>query len=54
MRCQFLQQRQLRLVMIEPAAEPDEPEDAERQRQRQRIPRVFGGMGANQCECLRC
>lgn len=48
MRRQSLQQRKLLFVMIEPPTKPDEPEDAERQRQRQRIPRELGDMRTNQ------
>ena len=47
MRRQLLEQCQLRLVMVAPAAEAQEPEDAERQRQWQRVARVFRGMDAD-------
>jgi hypothetical protein len=52
MRCQFLEQRQLRLVVIEPPAEAAQPKDAERQRQRQRVSRVLGDMRVDQRQCL--
>jgi hypothetical protein len=37
--------------MIEPPAEPEEPKNPERQRQR--VPRVFANMSADQRQCLR-
>src|SRR6266550_2436687 len=38
------EQRELRLVVVDAAAEPQQPEDAERGRQRQRVARVIGNM----------
>ena len=47
MRCQFLEQRQLRFMMIDPSAEAEESEDTERQRQRKCVSRIFRGMRAD-------
>ncbi len=42
MRRQPFEQRQLRFVMVDTAAEAEQPEHAERQRQRQSVARIIG------------
>ena len=49
---QFLQERQLHLVVIALPAEAEEPKDLERQRQGQRVARVFRSMSANERQRL--
>ena len=50
---QFLEQRQLGLVMIQPSAEPEKTEHAECKGQRQRVPRKFRCLGVDDVQCLR-
>ena len=46
-RRQFLQQRQLCLVMVDPPTEAEQPKNAKRERQLQSIPRIFQRMRAH-------
>jgi hypothetical protein len=50
---QFLEQRQLGLVMIGPSTEPEKTEHAECKGQRQRVPRKFRCLGVDDGQCLR-
>jgi hypothetical protein len=47
MRCQFLEQRQLRFMMIDTPTEAEESKDTERQRQWKCVTRVFRRMHAD-------
>ena len=42
----------MRFMMIDPSAEAEESEDAERQRQRKCVSRIFRGMFADHCQRL--